>query len=273
MARRRRRRGAARDVGGLIGLAVVTLAVCGILGGGAYLWATSTPQPDLDPVTLCPVDGPQAITVILIDSSDPLPDITRREVLVHLSDIATTAPEHGRVDLRVLVPEAAESRLLFSRCNPGDGSGLDEWTANPAMARKRWVAAFETPLAAALDEGLTPVEGAVSPIMATIQQIAVDSFTGRAVKDLPKALVVVSDMIENTPSYSQYRGDLSFNRFAASPALRRYQTDLNGAAVTLFYLERATARIDSVAHVEFWARWVSENGGSFTRARKLQGAG
>ncbi|MGV0759419.1 hypothetical protein V6768_08940 [Tistrella mobilis] len=274
MARRRRRRGGRGETGTVIGLVLTVVAILAILGAGGWLWFGAERPTKRDSESLCPADGHLAgITVILIDSSDPLPEIGRREVKTLLTDIATGAAVNERIDLRVMTPEDGGSRVLFSRCNPGDGSDLDEWTANPALARKRWITAFERPLAEALGTGLAPHTGEVSPIMSAIQAIAVDSFTGRAVADLPKSLVIVSDMVENTPLYSQFRSDLRYDTFKASPAYRQYRTDLGGAAVTLFYIERAASKLKSVDHVGFWQQWVDDNRGRFERAHKLQGAG
>ncbi|WP_372073079.1 hypothetical protein P7L75_12425 [Tistrella mobilis] len=274
MARRRRRRGGRGETGTVIGLVLAVVAILVILGAGGWLWFGAERPTKRDPESLCPADGRLAgITVILIDSSDPLPEIGRREVKTLLTDIATRAAVNERIDLRVMTPENGGSRSLFSRCNPGDGSDLDEWTANPALARKRWITTFERPLAEALGTGLAPHTADVSPIMSAIQGIAVDSFAGQAVADLPKSLVIVSDMVENTPLYSQFRGDLRYDTFRASPAYRQYHTDLKDASVTLFYIERATSRFRSVEHVRFWGQWIVDNLGRPGPVHKLQGAG
>jgi hypothetical protein len=114
----------------------------------------------------------------------------------------------------------------------------------------------------------------VSPIMAAIQAIAVQRYGGRAMEGLPKSLVVVSDMIENTPDYSQYRGSVDYPVYRASPASQKYATDLAGAEVTIYYLKRLGAGpADSGAHIRFWSDWVAENGGRLVEAVKLQGTG
>ncbi len=102
----------------------------------------------LDPQSLCPVSGPQGVTVVLVDTSDDLPETTRREVLGQLDDMITTLPPFFRLDIRVLDIAGVRSRSLFSRCNPGDGAGLSEWTDNPRIARLRWIEDFRKPAAA-----------------------------------------------------------------------------------------------------------------------------
>jgi hypothetical protein len=257
----------------LLGGALAVLAL-GTLAAGAYVYATAARPPALDASSLCPLDGPRSITVVLLDSTDDIQDIAKREVKSALLDMAETLPAYGLLEMRLLDPNSRGGKSIFARCNPGDGSGLSEYTANPRLAKKRWMEGFRQPLEAALDAGFHPAPGKTSPIMETVQRIAVDRFTGRAADDVPKSLVLVSDMLEHEGDYSQYSGDLSYSRYKASRAYRKVQTDLHGAEVTIYYIQRTTARpINSVEHIRFWAEWIRDNKGRLKQANKLQGVG
>ena len=257
----------------LLGGALAVLAL-GTLAAGAYVYATAARPPTLDPSSLCPIDGPRSITVVLLDSTDDIQDIARREVKSALLDMAETLPAYGLLEMRLLDPGSPGGKSIFARCNPGDGSGLSEYTANPRLAKKRWMEGFRQPLEEALDAGFHPAPGKTSPIMETVQRIAVDRFTGRLADDIPKSLVLVSDMLEHEGDYSQYSGDLSYARYKASRAYRKVQTDLHGADVTIYYIQRTTARpINSVEHIRFWADWIRDNKGRLKQANKLQGVG
>jgi len=238
-----------------------------------YAKATAPDHPKLVAETLCPVDGPRSITVVLVDASDDIHEAGRREALTYLEDLADTLPDFGRLELRVLSPGMPGGRTVFDKCNPGDGSNLDQLVANPALARKRWSEGFRAPLESALQTELTPSEAETSPIIETIQNISVQRFAGRAAAAVPKRLVLISDMIENDRDYSQYRGNLTFERFKASAAYRRLRTDLKGAEVSIRYIHRLKPQIDSGAHIKFWEAWVNDSGGRLVDAEKLQGAG
>jgi hypothetical protein len=246
----------------------------GLLATGAYVYLTANRPPTLDRASLCPVDGPRSMTVVLLDSTDEIPDIAKREIRTILIDMAEALPAYGLMELRLLDPAAAGGRLIFGKCNPGDGTGLSEYTANPRLAKQRWTEGFRQPLDEALDAGFQPTPAKTSPIIATVQRIAVERFSGRAAEDIPKSLVLVSDMLEHEQDYSQYAGDLSYSRYKASRAYKKLQTDLHGAEVTIYYIQRATAKpLSSVDHIRFWAEWVRDNGGRFKQANKLQGEG
>ena len=257
----------------VLGATLMVLAFA-LLAAGVYVYATAARAPTLDHASLCPIDGPRSVTVVLLDSTDDIPDIAKHEIRTTLLDMAEALPTYGLLDVRLLDPGVPGGRGIFSRCNPGDGSGLSEYTANPRLAKKRWLEGFRQPLEEALDVGFHPAPGKTSPIMETVQRIAIDRFSGRAAEDIPKSLILVSDMLEHEPDYSQYQGDLSYGRYKASRAYRRLQTDLHGAEVTIYYVQRLTGRpISSADHIRFWAEWVRDNNGRLRQASKLQGEG
>lgn len=272
MARRQRRRRDTSDGGwAIIGILLILLSVAA-LGAFAYFKFSRPQKPTLDRTSLCPLNGPEGVTVVLVDTTDNLPETTKREVRQFLNDLITELPAYNKLDIRVLDAPNAKSQSLFSRCNPGDGAGLSEWTDNPAIARKRWIEGFQKPAEEAMVFSLRFDRAAASPIMAAIQDIAIDQFSAANVRNVPKTLIVISDMIEHTREYSQYSGDLTFDRYKRSPAYLKYRTDLHGAQVTIGYVRRLGTKIDAKRHPGFWQEWIVDNRGSVGRIRSLQGA-
>jgi hypothetical protein len=246
----------------------------GVLSAGAYVYTTAERPPSLDRSSLCPVDGPRSVTVVLLDSTDDIPAIGKQEIRTILVDVAETLPSYRLLEIRLLDPKIAGGRSIFAKCNPGDGSGLSEYTANPRLAKKRWMDGYREPLDRALQAGLDPLPGKTSPIMETVQRIAVERFTGRNNEGIPKSLILISDMLEHELDYSQYTGDLSYSRYQASRAYRKFRTNLYGAEVTIYYVQRSSTRsINSVDHIRFWADWIRDNNGRLRQATKLQGVG
>jgi hypothetical protein len=270
---RLRRRKPSRAGGLNVVLGVGLIAISVLLAGGLAAAYFLLPRPlQLDQASLCPIDGPRSITVILVDATDDLPAAAKAEVATLLVDIAEGLPEHGLLELRVLDPARLSSRVMFERCNPGDGSTLSEFTGNPRMARQRWLESFRGPVTEAMNNSLSSAESATSPIMAAIQNVSVERFTGRRAEAVHRRLFIVSDMLENGPNYSQYNGDVSFARYKNSTAYRAFSTDLHGADVFIFYVQRAMRRpLDSREHMQFWMQWVSDNKGHLREVTRLQG--
>ncbi|MQT11923.1 hypothetical protein [Segnochrobactrum spirostomi] len=273
MARRSRRRRRSSGGSHVVGIVLIVVALAALGGLGAFYFLTPKP-PALDRATLCPLTGPRGVTVVLVDASDALPDVTRAEITTKIEDMAKALPPYDLLELRLLDPGSAGGKVVFSRCNPGDGKGASEFTANPELLKHRWEADFSAPLEKALSGGLALDQSETSPIIATIQEIAVQRFAGAANEAIPKHLVVVSDMLENAPGYSQYKGDLTYERFRASPVYRKLHTDLDGAEVTILYVQRKSGKkFDDAAHIKFWTDWIDDNGGRLDAAERLQGEG
>jgi hypothetical protein len=278
MARRPPRRHGSAMLGwaGFGGALLLLLAT--ISGGAlAYFYFSAPVRPMLDSRTLCPLDGPRGITVVLVDTSDDLPETTRREVLGQLDDMITTLPPFYKLDIRILDIAGARSRSLFSKCNPGDGAGLSEWTDNPRIARLRWIEDFRKPAAEAVKSSVAAAQSQSSPIMAAIQDIAIGEFSGATSQNARKTLYIISDMIEFTREYSQYprAGDLTFQRYRQSPAYLKFRTDLHGATVIIRYVTRQAGGqplLDGTKHMEFWKAWIDDNRGAFGGVKRLQGA-
>jgi len=263
------------DLAKLIGAIILAVISVSAVALGAYFWFTANRPPARDQRTFCPLDGPSAITVMLLDTSDPLPTPTKEDAIKRLTDKADTLPDYALLDIRILDPAHPAGRQVFALCNPGDGRGLNEFTGNPSIAKKRWRERFREPLDKALNVSMQPQPSATSPILSTLQGIALERFSGAAAVKIEKSLVIVSDMIENEKDYSQYQGDLSYQRFKGTPAYLKLRTDLNGAHVHILYVQRFTKRqINPTLLMQFWSDWVGDNRGAPDgTVVRLQGAG
>ena len=275
MARRRRRSRGENGLG-LAAVAGVALLLVSLacLGGLIYFYVAVPQPPKLSAEDLCPEDGPAGVTVVLVDTSDDLPGPAKREVLGILSDVVASLPAYQKLDIRVLDIAASRSRSLFAKCNPGNGEGLSEWTANPRIARMRWLESFQKPAEEAVGTSLASAKARSSPIMAAIQDIAIQEFSGAQRERVSKRLIVISDMLEFTRDYSQYpsAGDLSFARYKQSPAYLKFRTDLHEAQVDVFYVNRPSAKVDTAKLPAFWRDWIADNRGHLASMKWLQGA-
>ncbi|ABS67485.1 hypothetical protein Xaut_2242 [Xanthobacter versatilis] len=271
MSRRNRRR-RSTEIGKLVAAALLLL-LCAIIVAGVAVWRWNAPAPvELTKDTLCPVGGPWAITVVLLDASDDIPPVTKAEIQTVLRDAARTIQKGELLELRALDPRTPGGRILFEKCNPGDGTDLSTLSANPDAAKRRWLSEFDRPLTETLAH-LDASSSATSPLLATIQAIAVQRFGGAAARELRKRLIVVSDMIEHGPEYSQYKGDLSYGRFKKTATYKATHTNLNGASVDFYYIQRIKPILDSGAHIQFWLDWIADSSGTLGVAKKLQGGG
>lgn len=260
--------------GKIAAAAVLAFIAVGGIGVMFYLKGTA-PKPKIrDAATLCPIAGHAAVHVVLLDATDDLPVPAKAEITRLLTDVVMNTPPDGLIEIRILDPRQRGGRTIFSKCNPGDGAGLSEWTANPVQSRRRWIESFQKPIQAAFEIGLRPSQADASPILSTLQMIAIERFTGQVAAKIPLRLTILSDLIEHGPRYSQYSASLSYDIFRRSDVYRDLRTDLGGAEVVFYQIQRRTRRpISSADLIKFWIEWTQDNGGRFREALRLQGLG
>ncbi len=267
---RRASRGPSRLV-----LAVAAGALVLLLGAGiALAWLAQRSRVTLDDA-MCPTDqAPPSLQVILLDASDPLGAAQRLAVANELTRLRRSLPRLARVEVYAIEPGSGLLEPRAALCNPGDGSNMSQWYQNPELARRRWRAAFETPLAHLVDSRLAHGAAPVSPIYEAIQAIAVRSFGQPRFDGVPKRLFVVSDLMQHVPGrQSHYQGVPDFDRFSETAYFRRVRADLTGVEVRLIYLARATSRIQGGEHIRFWQRYFARQGAVVSEVLNVYGEG
>ena len=252
-----------------VGLAILIVAMIGVF---AFLKIRASGHVPLDKITMCPESGPVSVTAVLMDTTDPITDITKSQLKTQFDKIVASLPVGGLMEIYNLTDVQSELKLLFAACNPGDGSDVDELTDNPRLRKKRWKDAFDDPLQRIRTEEIGSGSiGSQSPIMAGVQRVKVDLFDRKDIADIPKTLVVASDMIEHTKFYSQYTSGIDYAVFDKSAAKREFRTSLDDVDVKILYFERSGMKFNPLDHVKFWAKWFEERGVSNVTTVRLEG--
>lgn len=270
MARRKRRR-SGNSAGPIIASVILGALSLIILGGFVYLKIIASEKPELDKASLCPVDGPKGITAFLVDVTDPISKATATDLRNEFEAAVSTVPVGGLVQVYTLTEAEGELTRTFSKCNPGSGENVDEWTSNPDLAQKRWEEGFQKPLdeiAKRMDQG---VAGKQSPIMAGIQEINLEAFGAPKYRTIPKKLIVASDMIEHTSVFSIYRDGVDYANFEKSPARDQFRTALDGISVRILAFQRPNLKFDTKQLADFWDAWVHNNRGEVEEFTRLEG--
>ena len=164
-ARRRRRRSSAWRLHAL-GIALIIGVVTVVVGGSFLYFYVAAGQLELDQETFCPVDGPQTVTVVLVDRTDPYTPVQQAGIQNALELIRTSVPKYGALGLYAVGPTDQGVLELFARiCNPGRGDEINPLIGNPRRVEQRWREGFKAPLDALFARLLQPGEAATSPIL------------------------------------------------------------------------------------------------------------
>lgn len=252
MARRRRRaRGRGGSSGGTaLGVVLIVAALAAFAGLG-WVLVDRASAPGIDAASLCPEDGPSGHLAILIDTTDPVSVTQLTAARARLDRLIEDAPVDTRVSLATVGADAAPVRSL---CKPPvDASAL---TGNPRLAAERYAEEFLTPVAGTLDALLAVPTADSSPILEALQRFlaGIPGFSDPAT---PRAVVLLSDLVQHSDVFSFYRGD-DWQSFRASGGTERLARSLDGATVRILRLPRPAAPKPAID--DFWVRYLDAQG-------------
>ncbi len=266
----RRKRKRAQD---RLGIALIVLVVLVFASGGAGYFYLQQTRVAIDETTLCPKDGARTLTVVLVDRTDPLTTIQRAALRRRLEEIKDSVAQYGALQIYSVEPIGETLlRPVVDLCNPGRGADIDSKFGNPRLVEKRWQEGFAMPIERLLEDLMQLDEADSSPIMESIQSIAVSILRGNVAAEIPKRLIIASDMLQHTVEYSQYKGGFDFQEFRESDYYRRLRADLRGVEVEIIYIRRDTRRaVQGKAHIQFWRDYIRDQGGAVTHVIALEG--
>ena len=245
-----------------------------LLGVGARFTIFAPRSPERDPETGCPEDGPAALTAILVDVTDQIGAISRADVLAHLDEYISSSRKDEMVLAYEAKPVGSEiGNPLLSVCHPGDPETASEWTENPRLIRRRLEERFRRPLDDLLAHLFGREEAPTSPLLESVQKVAVSVLGRQDHADLPKRLILVSDLMQNTDNLSFFRQSVDYDGFAATVGADALSTDLRGTAVEILFVQRAAHRRleDTRGLIDFWQRWIEDQGGTLNRVVRIDG--
>lgn len=250
---------------------IVVVAVFGIALVTTYVLVARGNR-SLDDETLCSAN-PVSITVLLVDVTDPMTVAQRQDFQNQLVELRNAVPRYGK--LVVVKVDSAATNLLHPvivRCNPGTAKDVNEWTGDPEGLERKHREGFVEPLSRVFEDLSQETGSDRSPILESIQSVALTELLPPDVMTLPRKLIVASDLLQNTETASFYGGLPDPDSFIASAAFRRARTNLRDVDVELWMLERSDApQTQPRALPDLWDVIISEQGGDVERTYRVSG--
>ena len=266
MVRNRRRR---RGEGGALGVVLAGLAIVAMIGvaGLVFFWSYFSSQgPRIDEASLCPETGPTAHLAILVDTTDPMSltllEAARQQIERKIEEAAV----HTRISFATVNPDM-ETRgdAFFSMCKPQSGKDASILTQNPDIVEEGFRTGFADPVSGAMGALLRVPEAQGSPIMESIQEFAA-RIPGFAVTEVPRELVLMSDLMQHSDNFSFYRGG-DWKSFASARGPTRFGSAYDGATVTVLRIPRLPERAEIID--DFWVRYFDAQGFDDIRVTRL----
>ena len=225
--------------------------------------------------TGCPLDNQYARTVILIDTSNALNEYQIASMFENIEALWRKL----ELDewLGVFFVDGNDHSFpkpVIARCNPMGESKWDWVFDHPDRKRRKYEEKFKKPIRDALEQLLKKPEQRTSPIMEMVAAVArYHEFDDSTQK---RRLIIVSDMLQNVPKYSQYGKPIVSHEYYDNWKDSDYAQNvlqrglLQGVDVEILYVKRKQAhRLQVQGHIEFWRRYFADLGGRLTRVTPI----
>ncbi len=247
-------------------MVIVVVAVV----AGIVMWKLKEPgRPD---AMLCsPKNIPTAHVILLVDKTDPLTFTQAKAFNQILGDLVSgkLVREGELLSVFVLGEDFRETAdPIFEKCNPGDGTGRSGVNDNPKLWKDLHDVEYAKPLLA-LESQMRALEpGKYSPILQMLQVVAL-CYSKYHVPG-PKRLIIVSDMLQNTPEISFFRMTPTFADAQKAPTFARLRAKLNSVDVTIRMLHHSP-QLQKTPLAKFWEDYFREMGGTLQEIDPLPG--
>lgn len=231
------------------------------------------PRPvERDADTLCPLAGPSAVTAVLVDTSDRVSALSRADILGRLEDeVRAGRPDEFFLAFETQVEGGGVLEPLVEVCHPGDPDDANPLIQSPQRIAKTLDERFMEPLTKVFADLLDRREAENSPLMESVQSVAVTVFGRREHSNVPKRLLFVSDLMQNTERLSFFRQQVDYDAFADSRGADALSTDLDGVAIEILFVQRGANQGLATGLAEFWARWTGDHGGFVDSVVRIDG--
>ncbi len=224
-----------------------------------------------DPETLCPETGPKGHYVLLVDKTDPMTFTQKTAMETLLKELVERKiPEGYLISVFVMGEDYRQtSKPLVEICNPGKGDGKSELTANLKQLKRQYNKKFINPLMQQMQSMVSTQSAKYSPIFEMLQMVSLQSFQ-RFPMQGERHLLLVSDLLHNTPELSLYKKLPNLEDFEASDYARRTFIDLKEVQVDLYLLFNSPQyQTDSL--MEFWGAYFEKTGAKINSVTPMPG--
>lgn len=238
---------------------------------GVWIYSKLTEISPINAQTLCPAEGPQGHIVLLVDKSDPMTFTQRKDFDVIYEELVKKRVPKGHLLSVYALSEDFKNTAdpLIELCNPGDGSDISIKNGNPVKVAKVFREKYLQPMLDRSIDLVTDKPSKASPLFEMLQLVSITGFRKYDVKG-ERRLIVVSDMLHNTPQYTMYKAVPKFQDFAATPYAAKAMTDLPGVKVELQILMN-TPQLQKPELVHFWEEYVLQAKGKVVAVNPIKG--
>lgn len=271
MTRRRSRRAQRAQKKNLWGYILIAAVVTVLIAAFIIQSIKSREVTQFDKTTFCLKDGAHSITVIMIDQTDALSPIQQASLRNQLQKVQNEVPKNGKLEVYAVGNTVTKAlKPVFTMCNPGRGKDIDPLFGNKQRVEHQWKEAFDKPLEDILNSLLSAPSAKESPILESIQSIAITSFNNPGSEDAERRLVIASDMLHYTHQFSLYQPDQNFQIAKETDYFQNLHADLRDVKIEILLFRSAT-KLQNQNFIQFWEAFFEDQGAFVERIYSIYG--
>lgn len=229
-----------------------------LLAGSGIVFYLLTP-PAINTETLCPEKtGPEEGLVILLDLTDSIKQTQHSRLREILDRKIADTPPNTLIAVGAVKSDATGHGTMFKLCKPLEGRKANEFYQNPKLVDKRYKENFLHPFNAMLKKLMASKSAQQSPIMESLQATLAET-PGFLESTYPRRIIIVSDLIQHSATFSFYRRD-NWQKFEASPDYARLARNLDDVHIEIYRLPRPEAKVNMPDVDDFWVNYLEQSG-------------
>jgi hypothetical protein len=229
---------------------------------------------NIDKETSCNIDKIEQLTIFVIDTSDKLTPIQQTSLNERLWNYVNNIEKNNH-QIQVFSVDKINEKILeplIKICNPGDEKEISSLTGNKKITRLNFEKNFKEKIDNIFADLLNKESSDKSPIMESIQSVAVSQLILNKNKFSKFRIILISDLLQNSENFSFYKGDFSFDKFVKSDNFRFLKTDFKNAEIELYFLNRKKdINLQNESLRDFWIKYFQEQNATVTRFLPIEG--
>ena len=279
----RKRRNRSKSSLGAFATILGAISVLALLvGAGVFLFLNTEKEIALNDEDLCPNIGARATVAVLLDTTDELAPVTKLEVKERILSMQQELPRFYRASVYTFDEKGLSEKPIASVCNPGSLDQMDDLakqglTANPALINRKFNE-FEQTISSSVSSVFQQrFEAKQSPILSSLQSLSANLprpvdidkekyFAGK------NKVILVTDFLEHTEIFSNYRSGLNFKAFSDSRATEKFGKSYKNVDLNVLMVRRNVDGFNTMQLAQFWAQvFKSEFKSNFDSLNILSG--
>ena len=229
---------------------------------------------NVDKETFCNIDKIDQITIFVIDTSDKLSPIQQTSLNERLWNYVKNIDKNNH-QIQVFSVEKINEKIIepiIKICNPGDEKEISSLTGNKKITRLNFEKKFKEKIDKIFTALLNKEASDKSPIMESIQSVAVSQLIKNENNDTKFKIILISDLLQNSENFSFYKGDFDFNKFYKSDNFRFLKSDFKNAEIELYFLNRKKdINLQNENLRDFWVQYFKAQEATVTRFLPIEG--